>query len=33
MKYTVGEFKADAMTGILNGISFGLIYSFFTQPF
>ena len=33
MKYTIGEFKADAVTGILNGMTFGVIYSFFTHPF
>jgi hypothetical protein len=33
MKYTSGEFKADAVTGVLNGLTFGMIYSFYTHPF
>lgn len=33
MKYTSGELKGDAVTGILNGVTFGVIYSFFTHPF
>ena len=33
MKYTFSEFKADIVTGMLNGFTFGLIYSFFSYPF
>jgi len=33
MKYTWDEFKADSVTGIINGITFGTIFSFFTYPF
>lgn len=33
MKYTAGEFKGDMCVGMLNGIYFGLLYSFFTHPF
>jgi hypothetical protein len=33
MKYTWGECKADGLTGFLNGVTFGVIYSFYTSPF
>ena len=33
MKYTVSDFKADSVTGALNGFTFGLIYAFYTFPF
>ena len=32
MKYTLSEFKADGLTGALNGFTFGLIYAFYTHP-
>lgn len=33
MKYTLKEGKADMITGLLNGLTFGVVYSFFTLPF
>ena len=33
MKYTLSDFKADSLTGMLNGFTFGLIYAFYTKPF
>ena len=33
MKYSLGDLKTDSVTGALNGLTFGLIYAFYTLPF